>query len=111
MEPFLRESYGNPSSPHQEGETALRGMRASRKKIAALLGISDPHQIIFTSGGTESNNAAVFSAVRLFPDRRHLITSRVEHSSIRNVFKHLETEGYEVTWIGVDGSGRLRMDE
>jgi cysteine desulfurase len=82
----------------------------ARGRVAALLGAS-PEEIIFTACGTESDNAAIRSALEVFPDRRHVITSRVEHPAVLTQCRNLTQKGYRVTEIGVDGAGRLDMDE
>lgn len=111
MEPYLREHYGNPSSVHQLGKSAARAVRHARGKVAELLGASDEREIIFTSCGSESNNAAIRSAISMNPDRKQIITSKVEHSSIRKLCRYLAEEGYEVYEVGVSSQGFLNFDE
>jgi cysteine desulfurase len=77
--------------------------------VAALLG-ADPDEIIFTACGTESDNAAIRSALSIFPERRHVVTSRVEHPAVLTPCRNLTQSGYRVTEIGVDGEGRLDME-
>lgn len=111
MEPFLKGHFGNPSSLHHLGRGPAKAVREARAQLAALLGASDGKEIIFTSCGSESNSTAVFSALAAYPDRKRIITSSVEHSSIRKLFRHLAKKGYEVFEIGVSAQGFLLMDE
>ncbi|MDR1166832.1 MAG: cysteine desulfurase NifS [Deltaproteobacteria bacterium] len=110
MEPFLRDMYGNPSSMHHKGGEVAAPLRQARQKLADLLGCA-PEEIIYTSCGTESDNTALWSALRAQPERKHLLTSRVEHSAIYNNVSLLRRLGYRVTEIGVDKYGRLDMEE
>jgi len=108
MLPWLTDLYGNPSSGCQLGRQAAQAVEHAREQVAALLGC-EPREIVFTSGGTESNNAAIASAVRLNPDRRHLVTTAVEHSAILKPCEALEREGYEISRLSVDSEGWLDM--
>jgi len=110
MRPYFCELYGNPSSMHFFGGQVQGKVTEARGRVAALLGAS-PEEIIFTACGTESDNAAIRSALEVFPDRRHVITSRVEHPAVLTQCRNLTQKGYRVTEIGVDGAGRLDMDE
>lgn len=110
MRPYFCELYGNPSSMHFFGGQVQGKTAEARARVAALLGAS-PEEIIFTACGTESDNAAIRSALDVFPDRRHVITSRVEHPAVLTQCRNLTQKGYRVTEIGVDGAGRLDMDE
>ena len=110
MIPFFTEKYGNASSMHTFGGQVGKSIREAREKIAALFGAS-PEEIVFTSCGTESDSAAILSALNSQPDKRHIITTRVEHPAIIALCQHLETKGYEVTYLGVDEKGRLDLDE
>ncbi len=107
MVPFLTEHYGNPSSLHEMGQTAAKAIKDARKRVAALLGAAEDSEIIFTSGATESTNAAIRSALTAFKNRKEIITSKVEHSSVRKLCYQLAKEGYIVHEIGVDNAGRL----
>ena len=109
MEPYFTNLYGNPSSMHFFGGQVEAELKKARAKLAALLG-ADPDEIIYTSCGTESDNTAVWSALRAFPDKRHVITTRVEHPAINNMAVHLRELGYRVTEVGVDSEGRLNME-
>ena len=110
MLPFLRESYGNASSMHGFGGQVGKFINEARERTAQGLGCS-PEEIIFTSCGTESDNTAIFSAVRSQPEKRHVVTTRVEHPAVLNVASHLEIAGYEVTHLKVDELGRLDVQE
>jgi cysteine desulfurase len=108
MLPYFHELYGNPSSMHSFGGQVMKQVRKAREQVAALLGAS-ADEIIFTSCGSESDNAAIRSALASYPDKKHIVTSRVEHPAVRALCAHLATQGYRVTEIPVDGEGRLDM--
>lgn len=110
MAPFLRELYGNPASAHTFGGRAQHALDKAREKVAALLGC-EPIEIIFTSGGTEGDNAAILAALDALPGRRHIVTSKVEHPAVLGLCRHLATRGYRVTELNVDSQGRLDLDE
>ncbi len=111
MEPFFTRHFGNPSSIHQMGKTAARALREARKQVAALLGAADDNEIIFTSGGTESNNAAIRAALAAHPEKKEIITSSVEHSSLFKLCKQLEKEGFRVHYLPVDSEGSLDLEK
>ena len=110
MLPYFHELYGNPSSMHSFGGQVMKQVRKAREQVAALLG-SSPEEIIFTSCGSESDNAAIRSALASYPDKKHIVTSRVEHPAVRALCAHLATQGYRLTELPVDGEGRLDMDQ
>jgi len=110
MLPYFRDLYGNPSSMHSFGGQVAQEIREARKQVAALIGAT-PEEIIFTSCGTESDNAAIRSALAVHPDRRHLVTSRVEHPAIKALCTHLARQGYRVTELPVDKDGLLDLDQ
>jgi cysteine desulfurase len=110
MRPYFCELYGNPSSMHFFGGQVQSKVTEARVRVAELLGAA-PEEIIFTACGTESDNAAIRSALEVFPERRHIITSRVEHPAVLTQCRNLTQKGYRVTEIGVDGAGRLDMEE
>ncbi|MGA2026750.1 MAG: cysteine desulfurase NifS [Syntrophobacteraceae bacterium] len=110
MLPYFDQLYGNPSSMHSFGGQVMQEVRKAREQLAALLGAS-PQEIIFTSCGTESDNAAIRSALATSPDKKHIVTSRVEHPAVRALCAHLATQGYRVTELPVDGEGRLDMQQ
>jgi len=110
MQPYFCELYGNPSSMHFFGGQVQGKVTEARMRVADLLGATQD-EIIFTACGTESDNAAIRSALEVLPDRRHIITSRVEHPAVLTQCRNLRQKGYRVTEIGVDGAGRLDMAE
>ncbi len=110
MMPFLTEQYGNPSSMHSFGGQVDRELTLARERVAQELG-AHPEEIIFSSCGTESDNTAIVSALQAQSDKRHLVTTRVEHPAVLNTMQHLEKKGYSVTYLGVDEKGRLSLDE
>ncbi|HDI61236.1 MAG TPA: cysteine desulfurase NifS [Desulfobacteraceae bacterium] len=109
MRPYFGERYGNPSSMHAFGGEVAADLRRARTRLADLLG-AKPEEIIFTSCGTESDSAAIWSALRTRPERRHVITSRVEHPAVKNLAEWLAQNGYRVTFVPVDADGRLDID-
>jgi len=109
MKPLFCELYGNPSSMHTFGGQISRKIRKAREQVAALLGC-EPAEIIFTSCGTESDNAAIKGIIAATPQKRKVITSRVEHPAVLTVCRELENHGYSVVEIGVDNAGRLDWD-
>ena len=108
MLPYLKENYGNPSSIYSFSKNIKLAIQTARNNIAKLLNAS-LDEIIFTSCATESNNSAIISAVKNNPAKKHLITSQVEHSSVLETMKYLETIGYEVTYLPVDNFGRIDL--
>ncbi|MBZ5588885.1 MAG: cysteine desulfurase NifS [Acidobacteriia bacterium] len=107
MTPYLGEQYFNPSSMYEAARVPAKAIADARATIARLLGGVRPDEILFTSCATESNNAAIFGAVKANPARRHVITTAVEHPAVLNVCKELERDGLEVTFLPVDARGRL----
>jgi len=105
----IRSNYGNPSSGHEIGMRAKASVEKARSQVAALLGVS-PEDIIFTSGGTESNNLAIIGLAHE-KGKGHIITSVIEHPSVINPCRHLEGSGFSVTYVGVEGDGKVRVDE
>lgn len=110
IRPLFCEYYGNPSSMHTFGGQIGRQIRRSREQAAALLGC-DPSEIIFTSGGTESDNTAIKGALAAQPNKRKIITSRVEHPAVLTVCRDLENQGYTIVELSVDKQGRLDLAE
>ncbi|HBD10272.1 MAG TPA: cysteine desulfurase NifS [Syntrophobacteraceae bacterium] len=110
MMPYLKDLYGNPSSMHTFGGQVGKKVSEAREQVAALLG-AEPGEIIFTSCGSESDNAAIRSGLASQPGKRHIVTSRVEHPAIRALCAHLANEGYRVTEVAVNGEGLLDMDQ
>ena len=110
MRPYFCELYGNPSSMHFFGGQVQKKIDEARKRTAALLGAL-PEEIIFTACGTESNNSALRSALEIFPEKRHIVTTRVEHPAVLTPCRNLSKRGYRVTELSVDGDGNLDLDE
>lgn len=107
MLPVLREGWGNPSSGHAYGRRAAQVIERARAQAASLLGC-EPDEIVFTGGGTESDNAAVIGVAEALADRgRHVVTSAIEHPAVERACAYLERRGWEVARIGVDGDGRI----
>ncbi len=110
MQPLFCRLYGNPSSMHTFGGQVGHNIRIAREQVAGLLGC-DPSEIIFTSCGTESDNTAIKGTLAAMPNRRKIITSRVEHPAVLSVCRDLENYGYAVVEISVDKLGRLDFAE
>lgn len=110
MLPYLRELYGNPSSMHTFGGQLHRKVEEARGKVAHLIG-AEPEEIIFTSCGTESDNTAIMSAVESLPNKKHIVTTRVEHPAVLNFCKHLARKGFRITFLPVNNHGQLNIDE
>jgi cysteine desulfurase len=108
MLPFLTQFYGNPSSGYQFGAQGRKGIDRARDRVAALLGC-DPDEIVFTSCGTESNNAAINSALQIDPSRKHILTTAVEHSAVLRHCQALANRGYEVTFLKVSRDGDIDL--
>jgi cysteine desulfurase len=110
MLPYFSEYYGNPSSMHFFGGQVQKKVDEARAKVADFLG-AEPSEIVFTSCGTESDNAAILGTLDSYPEKRHLVTTRVEHPAVGNVSTYLGRKGYRVTELSVDREGRLDLDE
>ncbi len=108
MLPYLGDKWGNPSSSYRFGSQLRRVLESARAQVAELIGTS-PREILFTSCGTESNNAAIHAALKANPLKRHIVTSAVEHSSVLNYCQALEKNGYRVTYLPVDCDGLLKL--
>ncbi len=111
MAPFYAEFYGNPSSIHRFGSQVSERLGQARAQVASLIGAADPVEVIFTSCGTEGDNAAIRGLLEMQPEKRQIITTQVEHPAILGLCQHLEKKGYRVTWLGVDQDGMLDPDE
>lgn len=111
MIPFMKDEFGNPSSIHSFGRRGKAALDDSREQVAELLG-ARPNEIVFTGGGSESNNFAIKGiAFDLSNKGNHLITTRVEHASVLETFRFLELQGFRVTYLGVDGYGLIDLEE
>ena len=106
MHPYFTEVYGNPSSMHSFGGLVKKKIDEARDNVAKLIG-AHPEEIIFTSCGTESDNTAIWAAIESNPDKKHIITTRVEHPAVKNLCEFLYKNGYRVTFVPVDGQGNL----
>lgn len=111
MQPFLTSHYGNPSSAHAFGRESRAAVEQARQEVAELLGARDVNEIAFTSCGSESNNWAIGGFLEQNPNRRHIITTRVEHEAVRKLCEHLAGIGCEVTWLEVDEQGSMDLDD
>jgi len=111
MLPYFSEKYGNASSIHTFGGENRHVIDAARHQVADFIHAQYDDEIIFTSCASESDNTAVFSAVRTQPQKKHIITSAVEHPAIMEPFRYLQTQGYKVDYIGVDAFGRFNMEQ
>jgi cysteine desulfurase len=109
MLPYLSEYYGNPSSMHSFGGDVGATIKEARQNVADLIGAS-PEEIVFTSCGTESDGTAIRAAIESNPDRKQIVTSRVEHPAIKNLYETLSKQGYRVAFVPVDNDGILDMD-
>jgi cysteine desulfurase len=109
--PYLTDFYGNPSSIHRFGSQVGEKISEARAQVAALIGAADPVEVIFTSSGTEGDNAAIRGMLEARPDKKHIVTTKVEHSAVLGLCQHLEKKGYRVTWLGVDENGALDLAE
>jgi cysteine desulfurase len=109
MLPYFSTYYGNPSSMHSFGGDVATKINDARENVAKLIG-ADPEEIVFTSCGTESDGTAIRAAIASYPDKKHIVTSRVEHPAIKNLCETLSKKGYRASFVPVDNSGRLDLD-
>ncbi|RJQ14885.1 MAG: cysteine desulfurase NifS [Nitrospiraceae bacterium] len=110
MLPYLGELYGNPSSMHTFGGQVHRRIEVARERVAELVN-AGPDEIVFTSCGTESDNTAIMSALDSNPQKKHILTTRVEHPAVLNFCKAMYRKGHKITFLPVDKSGRLNLEE
>ena len=113
MMPFLTDCYGNPSSMHTFGGQVGRYVNEARQAIAALIG-AEPEEIVFTSCGTESDSTAILSALQTFQDKRHVVTTRVEHPAVKNLCESLDSltgHKHRITRLPVEADGTLSLDQ
>ncbi len=109
IRPYLESMFGNPSSIHVYGAQARTAVEKARAQVAALIGCRN-HEIIFTSGGSESNNLAIKGAAFYYRDKgNHIITSSIEHPAVSEVCRYLETQGFRITWLPVDETGMVSV--
>ena len=109
MLPYFSDFYGNPSSMHSFGGDVARKVKEARENVARLIG-ANVDEIVFTSCGTESDGTAIRAAIESNPNKRHIVTSRVEHPAIKNLYESLSKQGYHITFVPVDNQGRLDLD-
>lgn len=110
MLPYFRELYGNPSSMHFFGHKVSGKLDEAHERVADLIGAT-PGEVVFTGCGSESNNASIHSAVECLPDRKRIVTTRVEHPAVLGPLKYLEDRGWDVRYIGVDNDGQIDLAE
>jgi cysteine desulfurase len=111
MMPYFTQNYGNPSSIHYFGNEARKAIDEARSKVAELIGAEKKEEIVFTSGGTESNNLAIKGVAHRNKDKgNHIITSSIEHMSVMNTCKHLSKQGFKVTYLPVDKYGTIDIE-
>lgn len=110
MMPYFTSEWGNPSSSYKFGSKLKRVIENAREQVAGLI-TAEPREVIFTSCGTESNNTAIHAALQVNPDKRHIVTSAVEHSSVLNYCMALQKQGYRVTYLPVSCEGLLKLDD
>jgi cysteine desulfurase len=111
MRPYLTDEWGNPSSAHSLGRAARQAIEIARDQVTGLIGAAHSTEIVFTSGGSESNNWAIGGFLEQNPTKRHIITTTVEHEAVRSLCQHLTEIGCEVTWLEVDRNGELDTDD
>lgn len=111
MQPYLTDVYGNPSSAHSMGQQMKAAVERAREQVAALIGAADASEVVFTSCGSEADNWAIGGFLEQNPTRRHIITTRVEHEAVRNLCEHLAQIGCKVTWLEVNESGELNLED
>jgi len=109
MIPFMTTYYGNPSSIHDFGGNVTMDIEKARHSVAKFIGAEQDYEIVFTGCGTESDNMAILGTIEYYKDRRHIITTRVEHPAILTLYKKLERDGYRVTYVPVDSNGNLDL--
>jgi cysteine desulfurase len=110
MQPYLTAFYGNPSSAHSPGRRMKAAVDHAREQVAHLLGAGAASEIVFTSCGSESDNWAIRGVLEETPEKKHIVTTLVEHEAVRNLCARLERQGYEITWLPVDGQGELDLE-
>lgn len=111
MLPYFCELYGNPSSMHTFGGKVGKAIQKARTKVANLFGATCPKEIIFTGSGTEGANMAIRGSLLLNKNKKHIVTTKVEHACVMNTYQWLEKRGYKVTYINVDSEGQLDLNQ
>jgi len=108
--PYFSEKYANPGSIHSFGRSVGKDVEDARMKVAALVGADHGYEIVFTSTGTEADNLAILGTIAYYSDKKHIITSKVEHPAVLNLCRKLEKDGYRVTYVPVDSLGNLDIE-
>ena len=111
MLPYFKEEYANPSSMYDFSRKSSKAIKEARGKIKDLFGANDEKEIIFTSCGSEGANTAIRGYLNSVKNKKHIITSKIEHPCVLNVYKYLEKQGYKVDYVGVNSNGELNLDE
>lgn len=111
MLPYFSDMYGNPSSMYAFGGTVSKDVKLARASVAEFLGAADPNEILFTGSGSESSNTAIRGVLHTRKNKKHIITTKVEHPCVLNVYKWLEKNGYRVTYLSVNSEGELDIQE
>ncbi len=111
MLPYFTEQYGNPGSMHTFGGEVMHAVDHARQQVADLLGAESPTEVVFNSCGTESDNTAIMGTLLSYPEKKHIVTTKVEHHAVLSFCETLERRGYSVTYLGVDAAGMIGFDE
>ncbi|MBE9486112.1 MAG: aminotransferase class V-fold PLP-dependent enzyme [Chloroflexi bacterium] len=111
MQPYFTTDYFNPSAMYEAAKSSAEAIQRARETISRCLGGFDPEQILFTASATESNNSALFGTIQANPERRHIITTAIEHSSVLEVCKELQRRGLDVDFLPVNRQGQLALDD
>lgn len=111
MKPYFCELYGNPSSMHEFGGHIAKAVDKAREQVKDFLGAKDAKEIIFTASGSEGDNMAIRGILEANKNKKHIITTKIEHPAVLNVFKYFEKQGYDVTYLNVDSEGNLDLNE
>ena len=111
MKPYFCELYGNPSSMHRFGGQVMHAVDKAREQVKEFFGAKDAKEIIFTGSGSEGDNMAIRGILEANKNKKHIITTKIEHPAVLNLFKYFEKQGYNVTYLGVDSVGNLDLNE
>ncbi len=111
MKPYFCDLYGNPSSMHEFGGHVMKAVNKAREQVKEFLGAKDAKEIIFTASGSEGDNMAIRGVLEANKNKKHIITTKIEHPAVLNVYKYLEKQGYEVTYLDVDSQGNLDLNQ
>lgn len=111
MKPYFCELYGNPSSMHAFGGQVAKAVANAREQVKNFLGAKDAKEIIFTASGSEGDNMAIRGILEANKNKKHIITTRIEHPAVLNLYKYFEKQGYDVTYLNVDAKGNIDLNE